>query len=66
VFGDDLFGLVRGDRGAVGVADDVRHAAVHDGPEPFGEAGSHDAAGLEVLGAAFGHLLVVDPGELGV
>jgi hypothetical protein len=43
--GDELFGLLRGDRAAVGVADDVGRAPVHDGPEPFGEAGGHDAAG---------------------
>jgi len=39
---------------------------VHDGPEPFGQPGRHDAGGFEVLGAAFDHLLVVDPGRLGV
>ena len=36
------------------------------GPGPFGEVAGDDAAGLEVGGAAFGHLQVVDPGELRV
>src|ERR1700683_4644810 len=63
--GDDRFGLGRGERVAVGVADDVRGAAPHDGPGPFGEAGGGYAQGAEVVFAAFGHLLVVDAGELG-
>src|ERR1700684_2573627 len=64
--GDDRFGLGRGERVAVGVADDVRGAAPHDGPGPFGEAGGGYAQGAEGVFAAFGHLLVVDAGELGV
>src|SRR5262245_63574940 len=65
-FGDDLLGLVGGDRVAVVVADRMGGAAVQDRPGPFGEVAGDDAAGLEVGGAAFGHLQVVDPGELGV
>src|SRR6202050_2673567 len=53
--GDDRFGLGRGERVAVGVADDVRGAAPHDGPGPFGEAGGGYAQGAEVVFAAFGH-----------
>src|ERR671931_344242 len=30
VLGDDGFGLIWGDRGAIGVADHIRHAAVQD------------------------------------
>jgi hypothetical protein len=33
--------------------------------QPQREMAGHDAAGLEVTGAAFGHLHVVDAGELG-
>jgi len=44
----------------------IRGAAAQDGPGPFGEVPGDDAAGLEVIGAAFGHLGVVDLGELGV
>ena len=49
VLGDDGFGLGGVDRAAVGVADDVGHAAVHDSPGPFGEVGGHDAEGAEVV-----------------
>ena len=41
--GSDRLGLVRGDRLAVGVADDVRGAAPHDGPGPLGGAGGDHA-----------------------
>ena len=54
------------DGSAVGVADDVGHAAVHHGPEPFGEVGGDDAERAEVVLASFDHLQVVDAGELGV
>jgi hypothetical protein len=64
--GDDLLGLLRGERAAVGVADEVGLAAAHDGPGSFGEGGGDDAGGAEVVFAAFGHLLVVEAGELGV
>src|SRR5215471_4111960 len=64
--GDDLLRLGGGDGVAVVVADHIRGAAVQDGPGPFGEVPGDDAAGLEVGGAAFGHLGVVDLGELGV
>ena len=66
VFGDDCFGLVVLDGAAVGVADDVGGGAGHDGPEPLGEVGGHDAQGAEVVLAAFDDLDVVDPGELGI
>jgi len=62
---DDLFGLFRGDRCAVDIADDVRHLPVHDGPRPFGCSGD-DAQRVKVLGAAFHHLRVVDPRQLRV
>src|SRR5215472_14650942 len=65
-FGDDLLGFGGGGGVAVVVADHIRGAAVQDGPGPFGEVPGDDAAGLEVVGAAFGHLGVVDLGELGV
>src|SRR5664280_2264167 len=61
---DDPLGGGRVDRSAVGVADDVGHAADQDGMQPFGQVGGDDAAGLEVLGAALDHLGVVDLGEL--
>jgi hypothetical protein len=66
LFGDDLLGLVGRDGFAGGVADDVGHAPVHEGPGTFGDAASHDAEGFEVARAAFGHLRVVDLRELGV
>jgi len=44
----------------------MRGAAVEHGPGAFGEVAGDGAAGFEVGGAAFGHLQVVDPGELGV
>src|SRR5262249_32191632 len=66
VFGDDRLSLVWGDGLAVGVADGVGRAAAHDGPGPLGEAGGGDAQRAEVVFAAFGHLQVVDAGELGV
>src|SRR6478672_5371788 len=66
VFGDDLFGGGRVDGGAVGVADDVGHAAHEHRVESFGQVRGDHAAGFEVLGAAFDHLHVVDLGELGV
>src|SRR5215468_454454 len=64
--GDDRAGLLGGDGAAVGVADDIRGAAAHDGPGPLGEAGGGDAERAEVVFAAFGHLQVVDAGQLGV
>src|SRR6266536_2292216 len=64
--GDDRFGLGWGDRGGVGVADDVGHAAAEHRPGAVGEVGGGDADRAEVVLAAFDHLGVVDPGELGV
>src|SRR5664280_1870323 len=64
--GDDPLGRGRVDGTAVGVADDVGHAADQDRMQPFGQVGSDDAAGLEVLGAALDHLGVVDLRELRV
>src|SRR5450759_1928937 len=61
---DDPLGGGRVDRSAVGVADDVGHAADQDGVQPLGQGGGARAAGLEVLGAALHHLGVVDLGEL--
>src|SRR5664279_1755564 len=63
---DDPFRLFRGDRCAVDIADDVRHLPVHHGPGPFSERAGDHAQRLEVLGAAFDHLRVVDPGQLRV
>ena len=40
VLRDDLFGLFRGDRYAVDIADHVRHLPVHHGPGAFGERAS--------------------------
>lgn len=37
VLGDDRLGLLEGHGGAVGVADDIGHAALHDGPRPLGQ-----------------------------
>src|ERR1700690_3614325 len=64
--GDDLLRFGWGDGAAVGVAEGIGLAAAHDGPGSFGEAGGHDAGGTEVVFAAFGHLLVVEAGELGI
>src|SRR6266487_597000 len=64
--GDDLPGLIWGDRGVVGVADHLRHAAVHDRPGPLCEVGGDHTDGAEVVLAALDHLHVVDAGELGV
>lgn len=66
VLGDDGGGLVGGDRRAVGIADDVGGAAVHDGPRPFGEVGGDDTEGAEVVLAALDHLDVVDARQLRV
>jgi hypothetical protein len=66
LLGDDGLGLGGGDRGAVGVADHVRHAAVHDDPGPLGQVGGDHAQGAEVVLAALDHLDPVDAGELGV
>ena len=44
----------------------VGSAAEHRGVQPQREVAGHDAACLEVAGAALGHLHVVDTGELGV
>src|SRR6266516_835330 len=65
VLGDDLFGLGGGDRGVVGVADDVGQGAVEDRPGPFGQVGGDHADRAEVVFAALDHLEVVDAGELG-
>src|SRR6185437_12966685 len=64
--GDDLLRLGGGDRVALVVADLIGGAAVQDRPGAFSEVPGDDAAGLQVSGAALGHLHVVDPGELGV
>ena len=64
--GDDRLGLGRGDRLAVGVADDIGGAAAHDSPGPLGQAGGEDAQRAEVVFAALGHLLVEGAGKLGV
>src|SRR5450631_2942477 len=55
-FRDDLLGFCCSALVAVGVADHVRHAAVEHGPGAFGEVPGDDAAGLQVGGAALGHL----------
>jgi hypothetical protein len=63
--GDRGSGLVGGDGAAVGVGDDVGHAATHDHPGALGEVGGDDAEGAEVAFASFDHLHPVDAGELG-
>jgi hypothetical protein len=55
-----------GDGAILQVADRVGLAAGEGEPGPFGEAGRDDAEGFEVVGAALGHLCVVDRGELRV
>jgi hypothetical protein len=66
VLGDDGLGLGTGDRGAVGVAEDVRRAPVHDYPGAFGQVGGDHADRAEVVFATLDHLGVVDAGQLGV
>ena len=66
VVGDDGLGLGGGDRGAIGVADHIGRAAVHDGPGALGQVGGDHADRPEVVLAALDHLGVVDTGELGV
>src|SRR4029450_7118959 len=66
VVGEDGLGLGGGDRGAVGVAEHIGQAAVHDPPGSFGQVGGDHAQGAEVVFAALDHLGVVDAGQLGV
>jgi hypothetical protein len=66
VLGDDGLGLLSSDRGAVGVADHIRHAAVEGDPGSLGEVGGDHADRAEVVLAALDHLEVVDAGQLGV
>jgi len=66
VVGDDGLGLLGGDGGAVGVAEDIGRASVHDGPGPLGQVGGDHAGRAEVVFAALDHLGVVDAGQLGV
>src|SRR5215217_7013619 len=66
VLGDDGLGLGGGDRGAVGVAEDIGRAPVHDGPGALGQVGGDYADRAEVVFAALDHLGVVDAGQLGV
>lgn len=61
--GDDHLGLVGFDGAAVGVADGVGHATGHDGPEPLGEVGGHDAQRAEVVLAALDHRTWLDAGR---
>jgi hypothetical protein len=61
--GDDGLGLGGGDRGAIGVADHIRRAAVHDRPDALGQVGSDHADRAEVVLAALDHL---GAGQLGV
>ena len=62
VVGDDGLGLGGGDRGAVGIAEDIGRAAVHDGPGALGQVGGDHADRAEVVFAALDHLGVVDAG----
>jgi hypothetical protein len=65
-FGDDGLGLGGGDRGGVGVADDLRQAAVQHHPGALGQVGSDHAQRPEVVLAPLDHLHVVAAGQLGV
>jgi hypothetical protein len=47
--GDDGFGLLGGHWGAVGVADDIGHVAVHDRPGPLGQVGGDHTDRTEVV-----------------
>src|SRR5215203_7479564 len=49
VLGDDGLGLGGGNRGAVGVADDIGCAAVHDRPGTLGQVGGDHADRAEVV-----------------
>jgi hypothetical protein len=60
VLGDDGLGLGTGDRGAVGVADHMGQAAVHDRPGALGQVGGDHAGRAEVVLAALDHLDPVD------
>jgi hypothetical protein len=66
VLGDEVLGLLMGDRLSVEVADDLWLAAGQGQPGPLGESGGDHAQGLAVGGATLGHLGVVDRGELRV
>jgi hypothetical protein len=66
VLGDDGLGLGGGDRGAVGVADHLGRAAVHDRPSALGQVGGDHADRAEVIFAALDHLDPVDAGQLRV
>src|SRR5215204_7416372 len=52
VVGDDGLGLGTGDRGAVGVAEDIGRAPVHDRPGALGQVGGDYADRAEVVVAA--------------
>jgi hypothetical protein len=74
VLGDDDLGLVGLDGAAVGVADDIGHAAVEHSPGALGEVGGHDAVlvagmisrpdqgGAQQRGTGFGHGLALAVG----
>ena len=62
--GDDGLRLGPVDRAPVHVADHVRGAPGHGGPEPAGEVRRHHAERLVVVGPPLHHLDPVDPGEL--
>jgi hypothetical protein len=66
VLGDDGLGLGGGDRGAVGVADHVGHAAVHDRPGALGQVRGDHAQRAQVVLATLDHLHPVEAGQLGV
>src|SRR4029453_2398909 len=63
--GDDGLGLLGSDGGAVGVADDIGHAAVEDRPGALGQVGGDHADRAVVVFAALDHLEVVEAGQLG-
>ena len=54
VVGDDGLGLGGGERGAVGVADHIGRAAVHDGPGALGQVGGDHGNYLGEVAASAG------------
>src|SRR5581483_6682459 len=64
--GDDRLRLGPVGGPSIEVADHVRRATNHGGPEPTSKMRRHDRHRLVVVGAALDHLHVVDPGELRV
>jgi hypothetical protein len=64
--GDNGLGLGGSDWGAVGVVDDVGHAAIEHRPGSLGEVGGDHTERAEVVLASLDHLQVIDAGQLRV